>query len=75
MACGIGTPLKKRENQKLFAGFIAAVFLCYFVLLNYKYEQVRVANPCLSRTGVPWIIIDYIEFSWSVSINFNNNRL
>ena len=29
----------------------------------------------LSRTGVPRIIIDYIEFSSSVLINFDNNRL
>ena len=59
MACGIGTPLKKRENQKLFAGFVAAVFLCYFVLLNYKYEQVRVANPCLYQ---------YKLYNWSLFV-------
>ena len=28
-----------------------------------------------TRTGFPWIKIDYIEFLWSVSINFDNYRL
>ena len=47
MACCIGTLFNKREYREVFAGFIAAVFLCYFILLKYKYEQVHVASRCL----------------------------
>ena len=57
------------------------------LLINISFEIVSVltrkknslremlTKKILTRTGVPWIIIDYIEFSWSVSINFDNNRL